>query len=221
MPRCFRRGVGSLCMIVDGMDQANFNIPPSCSCCEVLDRDAPPQDTSLGSDGPHGWHKQCYMIQPHLRHDSNMTLMSFWSVTGPIALGLAASFSTRRTQEIIKIYLFLRWPKAMIASHMFDVIALQYLRSGHSHEDIDALFGVWATHLSHQDTLETPSVVTSDCEFQVVGASRQWQEYSENLACKEIGISNSDAEGTAHSFLFLRRGPGVMKIARRSCGETS
>ena len=39
---------------------------------------------------------------------------------------------------------------------LFDTIFALFLRTGHSHEDIDAMFGSWATHLCSETTLETP-----------------------------------------------------------------
>ncbi len=47
----------------------------------------------------------------------------------------------------------------LCAGSFFRTTSLQHLRVGHSHEDVDALFGVIASILATADELETPQAV--------------------------------------------------------------
>eukprot|EP00969_Alexandrium_andersonii_P277626 12271866-Alexandrium_andersonii.AAC.1 len=74
---------------------------------------------------------------------------------------------------------------ALCGSHNVDLSGNTFLRTGHSHEDVDAMFGTWAQFLGRQKTLETPSdfrqalaqEFRSDTHFTVLDYVRDWSDY--------------------------------------------
>ena len=85
-----------------------------------------------------------------------------------------------------------------------------FLRTGHRHEDIDAMFGHWATILIRQPTLQTPQDFCdclakhfTDTEFTILSHTRQWSDCVAECLVSIKGVSGS--VGTAHSFVWLKR----------------
>jgi hypothetical protein len=100
---------------------------------------------------------------------------------------------------------------SLVVSRLCKVAMMCYLRTGHSHEDVDAMFGVWARHLSRQSVLQTPSDFRAcllqefglDTSFEVVDYVRNWQRYFDRLHVAVRGHGQS--QNTAHSFTWLCR----------------
>ena len=106
------------------------------------------------------------------------------------------------------------WTFAFTAStvscHIFKMAFNLFLRTGHSHEDIDAMFGLWAKCLANQQTLEVPSDFMSVLgvqfpytTFSLLSYTRDWQDRLADCLFKISGMGNS--VGTCHSFAHLRR----------------
>ena len=106
---------------------------------------------------------------------------------------------------------------ATVASRMFRLSFSLYLRTGHSHEDLDAHFGLWAQCLCAQRTLEVPSDFVNalrgqfrDSEFRVLSYVRDWCDHFNTCCVKLTGMGGS--VGAAHSYTWARRGDIGMRF---------
>ena len=99
----------------------------------------------------------------------------------------------------------------LTASGNFKVCFNQYLRTGHSHADVDAMFGTWARHLALQPTLETPEHVMrclqsefgKDTQFEKLDYVRDWRAFLNACRVEFSGMGGSEL--TAHSFTWFTR----------------
>ena len=99
----------------------------------------------------------------------------------------------------------------LVGGWSFDVIMNLFLRSGHSHEDIDAMFGQWSTMLIRQPTLQTPlafkialETYFPDSTFVILSHVRLFCNWFAECMVSITGMFGS--VGSAHSFVFVRRG---------------
>ena len=99
---------------------------------------------------------------------------------------------------------------ALMGGLLFRVLFQLYLRTGHSHEDIDAMFGSWTAFLTRQKTLQTPYEFRNalrtgfpDTQFYVMSHKRLWSDWLGKLHVSIGGMGGS--VNAAHSFTWARR----------------
>jgi hypothetical protein len=77
------------------------------------------------------------------------------------------------------VMLWLAW---LVAEALFETANLFFLRVGHTHEDIDHLFGIVCT-LVHQSLFETPEELM---DFLAVSLAERFQKKGEELTCSMV-----------------------------------
>ena len=66
---------------------------------------------------------------------------------------------------------------ALVSGNYFRTVSQQHLRVGHSHEDVDALFGVIASIILSADHLETPHDVIESAVTNTQWPSFVWIQW--------------------------------------------
>ena len=101
---------------------------------------------------------------------------------------------------------------ALVAVGRFKEVRIQFLRAGHTHEDIDQMFGRWASCLLRQPTLQTPfdfvrvlGQAFPDTRFSKLDYVRPWRAFFRPLGIQFTGMFGS------------RRSPHVYSFQPRCC----
>ena len=153
----------TLCIIVDAMGQATFCVPRHLPVAKQLRDMVCPRLHTLGVIA-HGWFKAGFLIDSTIAKDSDVfievvvqcihrvfVLCGQKQIQCPNRLVIHAdNAGDCKNQWVFALSALLT------ASGNCKVCFNQYLRTGHIHEYVDAMFGCWARHLAMQSTLETP-----------------------------------------------------------------
>jgi len=208
----------TLQLIVDALDQAKFCVPRHTPGAKQLQDCMRPRLHCVGVIA-HGFLKMGYIIEPTIAKDSNvfvevcmqslhrvMLMCKERGLRPPDRIVIQAdNAGDCKNQDVFAMM------ASLVVSGLCKVAVMCYLRTGHSHEDVDAMFGVWARHLSRQNVLQTPSDFRAalsqafglDTSFEVMDYVRNWQRYFDRLHVAVSGHGQST--NTAHSFTWLRR----------------
>ena len=208
----------TLQLIVDALDQAKFCVPRHTPGAKQLQDCMRPRLHCVGVIA-HGFLKAGYIIEPTIAKDSNVFVEVCVQSLHRVLLmcrerGLrppdriiiqADNAGDSKNQDVFSML------ASLVVSRLCKVAMMCYLRTGHSHEDVDAMFGVWARHLSRQSVLQTPSDFRAcllqefglDTSFEVVDYVRNWQRYFDRLHVAVSGHGQS--QNTAHSFTWVCR----------------
>lgn len=118
----------------------------------------------------------------------------------------------------------LRWLASLVCVRRVRSARLCFLMSGHTHEDIDQLWGVLAQHLVHCDELETPEDFQAEMQdflekhprryeagrrVRRVDKIHDWKSFLEKLDIQVIGIAGPAAP---HEFIFERYAGGAASM---------
>lgn len=208
--------LSTMTIIIDAMDQAKFCVPRHTPGSKSL-KDAVRPRLHVVGVLVHGWFSAGYIFDPTMPKDSN----TFIEILVQSIHAVFDMCRAKRMQPPRRLVVQAdnagdnknQWVFDMIyclTVRTFEACFLNYLRTGHSHEDIDACFGSWATHLCSEKTLETPTdFLTSlskafpKTRFQMLDYVRNWAAYLSDLMVKSEGIGGS--VGAAHSFCCARR----------------
>ena len=215
-----RRLAGSnthMVIIIDAMDKAKFAVPRHLPQSKLLQDCLRPRLHVVGVI-VHGFFKGGFIFDPTIRKDADL-----WVEVLLRSIQRAKRICKRKGMDV---------PHHLVVvsdnagdnknNHTFTCLALQvgnmqfytvknhYLRTGHSHEDIDAMFGHWARCLLRQPTLQTPVAFKQalsrsfpDTEFVVLSHVREYAEWFAEAMVHIEGMAHS--VGAAHSFTFTRR----------------
>ena len=142
-----------VCCIVDGMDQAKFCVPRHGNMrSKQLDGFQRPRLHVAGLL-MHGHHLLVSVSEANVRKDANTCLeLVAHSLTRLKQTGWDLTRTTYRlqcdnTSRELKNNVTLRFLASLISAGVLSQAYLESLRSGHSHEDIDQIFGGLARHL--------------------------------------------------------------------------
>ena len=208
---------GCATLIIDAIDQAKFACPRHTPNSKLLEDTYRPRLHVIGVRIA-GYLKAGFILDPTISKDADC-----WVEVVVRSLALLQTVCKKRVIEMPRtLYIMSDNANDNKNNHTFSCIALMlafqrwdectfmFLRTGHSHEDIDAMFGHWAWFLLRQSILETPidfkNVMASrftDTHFEVVSHVREFSEWFGEALVKISGMSRS--VGSAHSFQFMRR----------------
>ena len=141
-----------MCMIVDGIDQAKFRIPRVLQKTHALDRLLRP---ALHVQGAwcHGFGYHLAVVDADMPKDTNNNIEVIARLLSHIylshhSLPLGLHLQQDNTSRECKNQLILRWACKLVALGVFQWVTLAYLRTGHTHENIDGTFGQLTVKLS-------------------------------------------------------------------------
>ena len=150
----------TLQLIVDALDQAKFCVPRHTPGAKQLQDCMRPRLHCVGVIA-HGFLKIGYIIEPTIAKDSNV----FVEVCTQSLHRVLLMCRERRLRPPDRIVIqadnagdcknqdFFSTMAMLVVSRLCKVAVMCYLRTGYFHEDADAMFGVWAQHLSRQSVL--------------------------------------------------------------------
>ena len=151
-------------IIQDGMDQGKVSLPrsPLMKGKDLSMMQKPKLHVSLTI--VHGYFMIWCLSNPDCQKDSNasveplahaMTLLNreYGLNLGEYRLIVHADNTCRE----VKNNHVLRWAAAQVSCKNLESASFRFLRTGHSHEDVDQCFGRLARHLSRVQKVQTPS----------------------------------------------------------------
>lgn len=144
---CSRLRGLQLCMIVDGMDQGKFSLPrhPVMKSKQLDALNRP--KLHVAACIAHGWAIHFYVSEPNLAKDSNTSTevlchtLSVLKDQGCDVCSASLTVQADNTVREVKNGMLLRWGASLVSDHRVRDITFSFLRSGHSHEDVDQCFG--------------------------------------------------------------------------------
>lgn len=142
--RC--RGL-QLVIITDGMDQGKFALPRHAVMkAKTFDSWARPR-LHVCATIAHGWAVNFYVSEGDLCKDSNTsleilshTITSLKKSEYDLASATVTIQSDNTAREV-KNGICMRWASAIVSDCVAKEVILSFLRTGHSHEDVDQAFG--------------------------------------------------------------------------------
>ena len=144
--------ISQLCMAVDGMDQAKFRVPRILLKTKSLDKLYRPALHIQGA-WAHGWGYNLAVMDADMKHDANdnidvviRLLDQIFRTHGGLPKGL--HLQQDNTCRECKNQKVLKWAIKLVALGVFRWVSLNYLITGHTHEDLDATFGQLTVKLS-------------------------------------------------------------------------
>jgi len=154
----------TLCVAIDGMDQAKFRLPGKASWTKQFEKLFRPQQHLVGAIVA-GLMEVYYLLPTDCAQDSNMQMTLITHTLDAVAeqikhtgrhmpanLVIQADNTCRETRN----QFLLKWAAACILKGLFRTITFNYMSVGHTHIDIDQRFSIIATALAKQELLETP-----------------------------------------------------------------
>lgn len=204
-------------MIIDAMDQAKFACPRHLPNAKSLQDAMRPRLHVVGVRVA-GYFKRGYIIEPTISKDGDLWMEIIYLVLQDIVV-FCRTHKIAMPQRLVIVsdnagdnksgYTF-SFCGALMGGLLFRVLFQLYLRTGHSHEDIDAMFGLWAAFLTRQKTLQTPYEFRNalrkgfpDTQFYVMSHKRLWSDWLGKLRVSIGGMGGS--VNAAHSFTWARR----------------
>ena len=134
-------------LIQDGMDQSKFQAPRSSLVrAKVFESFNKPRLHMAGVIC-HGRHVALYLSEPDVAKDSNTSCEILAHTLHELAeqgVDLSAckvTLQADNTSREVKNGILMRFVAALVSDQIISAGRLSFLRSGHSHEDIDQLFG--------------------------------------------------------------------------------
>ena len=163
------RGSGVICLIQDGMDQNKICIPRYAALRGKDFSSFQRPKLHLSLTLCHGYFTQFLISNPDTMKDSNSSIESLASAFDILKAhhhcDLRRShiiIQSDNTAREIKNNPTLRFCAAQVGALNVKRITVQFLRSGHSHEDIDQVFGRLARHLSRVRKIQTPDGIVEE-----------------------------------------------------------
>ena len=134
-------------LICDGMDQGKFGVPRSHLLkAKQFDSWNRPR-LRAAAVIIHGWALNFYLSEPNLCKDSNTSveilahsLTELRDLNCDLAT-MSLTVQSDNTVREIKNGICMRWMSALVSESVIKDGCFSFLRSGHSHEDIDQIFG--------------------------------------------------------------------------------
>ena len=154
-----------ICIIQDGLDQAKVSLPRSSWMYskEFSAFKAHRPKLHLTLTLVHGFFLLFTLSLPDTMKDSNASLETICYALhllqtkhGVHLPGCSLSIQADNACREIKNNPFFRWAALQTSSGNLKNVSVRFLRSGHSHEDVDQIFGRLAMHYSKLSKAETP-----------------------------------------------------------------
>ena len=153
----------TLTIIIDAMDQAKFCVPRHLPAAKSLKDALRPRLHVVGVIA-HGFFKAGFLVDPSIQKDSNLFIEIIVRTLDGVMTHCRDKKIDMPTRLVVvsdnagdnKNKFTMTLSAVLAAIQLFKLTFNIYLRTGHSHEDIDAMFGCWARCLLLQATLETP-----------------------------------------------------------------
>lgn len=168
-------------LIIDGMDQGKFGLPRHKSVnTKALSGFQRPR-LHVAAAICHGHFISAYVTDGDLCKDSN-TSMEMLShcldmLGGRISLHTCdLVIQCDNTYREVKNNHIFRWAAAVVSCGLVRSLTVSSLRSGHSHEDIDQLFGQIATFLKTQRSRMTPEDFVDSLKVCLSGLQRPFEK---------------------------------------------
>lgn len=157
----------SVTMITDGMDQAKYALPRT----EIMRSKEFGQfqrpRLHISALIAHGWFIIFQVSPADLPKDSNSCIelishsLTLLKRKGAPLKEMHVNVQSDNTCRECKNSLMLRYMAALVSSGVVGSAALTCLRAGHSHEDIDQVFGQLSRHILRWRCLQTPDDVAT------------------------------------------------------------
>lgn len=164
-----RSGGLEIVCIQDGMDQAKFMLPRSsfmrAKSFETFQR----PKLHCAATLCHGHHLSMFLSEPDVPKDSNASCEQFMHSLNALAndgLDLSACsvvLQADNTSREVKNGIMMRLLAALTSDGLVASARLSHLRAGHSHEDIDQLFGQCAQYMKSKLRNAQSSSDVADC----------------------------------------------------------
>ena len=155
-----------ICIIQDGMDQSKASLPrsPWLQSKEFAQFKVHRPKLHISLTLVHGYFCLWTISLPNTCKDSNASIETLCHALhlletqhGVNLHGCSVSIHADNTCREIKNNPFLRWASLQTSSSNLKSCTVRFLRSGHSHEDVDQAFGRLSRHLSRVKVAECPS----------------------------------------------------------------
>ena len=155
-----------ICIIQDGMDQAKVSLPrsPWMQSKEFSQFKIHRPKLHVSLTLVHGYFTLWTISHPDTMKDSNASVETMAhalhlleSEHGVCLRGCSLSIHADNTCREVKNNPFLRWAALQTSCGNFKNVSVRFLRTGHSHEDVDQAFGRLARHLSRLKVAQEPS----------------------------------------------------------------
>ena len=153
-------------MVTDGMDQSKFCLPRHEAMRSKDFGSFIRPRLHISAIIAHGWHVIFQISPPDLPKDSNASIelishsLTLLKEQGAILRDLHVNIQSDNTCRECKNSPMIRYLSSLVGSRTVRAAALNCLRSGHSHEDIDQLFGQLATYMIRCKDLQDPTDVS-------------------------------------------------------------
>ena len=157
----------SIVLITDGMDQGKYALPRSefMRSKEFCQFQRP--RLHISAIIAHGWLVVFQVSPADLPKDSNASIeliafaLTLLRRKGAPLADMHVQVQSDNTCRECKNAPMLRYLAAMVSSGVVGSAALSCLRAGHSHEDIDQMFGSLSRWILRYKTLQTPACVST------------------------------------------------------------
>jgi hypothetical protein len=142
----------SVCMAVDGMDQAKFRLPRVHITSKALDTLIRPALHVQGA-WAHGFGYHMAIMDADMKHDTNNNVEVISRMLEQIfvthkGLPLGLHLQQDNTSRECKNQKILKWAIKLVSLGVFRWVTLNYLTIGHTHDNLDGTFGQITVRLS-------------------------------------------------------------------------
>ena len=151
-------------LITDGMDQQKFALPRAAVLkAKALDGMIRPR-LHVAAVLAHGYCMHFYVSEANLAKDSSTSMemlghtLSVLRDQGCDLTSASITCQADNTAREVKNGMVMRWAASLVSDHRVGELTLSFLRSGHSHEDVDQTFGYAADYIRRR----LPRAETSD-----------------------------------------------------------
>ena len=213
-----------VCVILDGMDQAKFGCPRDERLDQSKEFEGVRPRLHVVGVIAHGYFRQIYVTDPDIPKDSNLTceilanvLTLLKDMSVPLSASVVLHVQGDNTCRENKNNITMKFVAGVVGFGRIVAGEQEYLITGHTHEDIDQLFGRLARFLLKQHRLEDPTAFvraiskfmqelgqTTEVWHQCVKLDhvRDWRGWLSHLRVHVQGIGGP---GAPHRFRFERR----------------
>ena len=156
-----------LCIIQDGSDQAKYRVVRTIRAPKSMDLQHCPRLKLLGSMA-HGYVSSFWFIEADVVHDSQTSIEALMCAIEEVRLECERTGRELPHDLWIQLdnapaenknqYVF-AWAAVMVARSVFRSVTLAFLRVGHTHEDLDGVWGVNQTVLGSVERWDCPQEI--------------------------------------------------------------
>ena len=199
-----------LSLIIDGADQIKYHLPHFGR----IDHDSAGMRLPCLLTGciSHGGPTYCYLGMGNLKQGTNLTIEVMFQVLMDLIRSKGrvppiCYLQLDNTAKQCKSKFMVGWCGYLVGCGAFEKIILSFLPVGHTHEDIDGLFGNISEKLSGRDA------VSREAMKQLIATSCQTQSLDENGNRMALVVVNLDHIANFSGYIepYLVRYPKISK----------